>query len=140
MPNYGDPFRRLAKSLEELRTILFISRVTRNLTDKAIRYRLDCGHVTEEVDDGSPAKFGRIPCRRCGVTNATIAVRNNPSILDNFRTGVTPVHNKPISTNKKLRPDGRPKPRFRTPEGEKKFLQRLQASRDANSIDRLRRP
>ena len=83
--------------------------------------RLECGHSLNMHEPVYAIEYTK--CLKCGIKNAKKFIAENPD-----------------APKSRFHKDGRPKPKFRTPEGGKKFLQRLAASRAANSIDRLRRP
>lgn len=121
MPNYSKALRELAKKMEPDIRILRVIPTIRNGTDRSFKYMLECGHTHEQLEVQDYKAGELIKCRRCGFALATIAARNNPQLL-----------------NPDAPADKRPKVKFRTEKQQRGFLRRLNQSRAANSIERLR--
>ena len=125
MPYVNKHLKELAEKKSPVVKIVSLSdTINSELYGRPVSYRyarLDCGHSLNMHEPVFKTDYTR--CPKCGMKNAKKFIAENPDA--------------PKSRTHK---DGRPKPKFRTPEGEKKFLARLAASRAANSIDRLRKP
>lgn len=112
MPRISEKMQILIKRFTPVRTIVRY-RYVRN----GCRCTLDCGHIMTIEGPNPPPQENVLECIACGKEEAKKFAAVNPNWLSDKER------------REKFHRDGRPKPKFRTSEGEVKFLKRLARQR-----------